>query len=199
MRILRMYPTSINARYIDILAEAVRNGEVVVIPTDTRYALACDALSNRAVERICRLKGIDNRKHPLSIVCADMSQASEYAVIDNRAFRLLKDTLPGPYTYILPARPSLPKVFKGRREVGVRVPDNMIARELARELGNPLMTSTVNWPDAEDEDTLMPAAIADALGQDVSLVVDAGDSTMAQTSVIDLTDSSNPVTLRAGS
>lgn len=196
MRTLKMYPTSINARFIKELVEALRDGGVIVIPTDTRYALACDALSNRAIERICKLKGIDPKKHPLSIVCADMSQASEYAMIDNRAFKILRETLPGPYTYILPTTPRLPKAFKGRREVGVRVPDNEIARELARELGNPLMTSTVSWPGADDDDTLMPAAIADALEREVDYVVDAGDSTVSLTSIIDLTDSTSPVTLR---
>lgn len=196
MRTLKMYPTSINARFIEELVDALRDGGVIVIPTDTRYALACDALSNRAIERICKLKGIDPKKHPLSIVCADMSQASEYAMIDNRAFKILRETLPGPYTYILPTTPRLPKAFKGRREVGVRVPDNEIARELARELGNPLMTSTVSWPGADDDDTLMPAAIADALEREVDYVVDAGDSTVSLTSIIDLTDSTSPVTLR---
>lgn len=179
-----------------MLVKALREGLIVVIPTDTRYALACDAMSNRAVERICRLKGVDPKKHPLSIVCADMSQASEYAVIDNRSFRILKETLPGPYTYILPTTPSLPKVFKGRREVGVRIPDNDIARTIARELGNPLMTSTVNWTGADEEDTLMPVSIADAFMDDVALVVDAGDCTLALTSIVDLTDSSCPVTVR---
>lgn len=196
MRTLKMYPTSINARFIEELVDALRDGGVIVIPTDTRYALACDALSNRAIERICKLKRIDPKKHPLSIVCADMSQASEYAMIDNRAFKILRETLPGPYTYILPTTPRLPKTFKGRREVGVRVPDNEIARELARELGNPLMTSTVSWPGADDDDTLMPAAIADALEREVDYVVDAGDSTASLTSIIDLTDSTSPVTIR---
>ncbi len=196
MRLLRMYPTSINTRYIDMLVDAMRDGQVVVIPTDTRYALACDALSNRAVERICKLKGLDPGKHPLSVVCADLSQASGYAVIDNRSFRILKDTLPGPYTYILPVTPSLPKVFKGRREVGLRVPDNDIARILASEMGNPLMTSTVSWPGADESDTLMPPAIAEALGRDVAFVVDAGNCTDALTTIVDLTDSSNPVTIR---
>lgn len=196
MRTLKMYPTSINEMYIDSLVDALRDGKTVVIPTDTRYAFACDALSNRAVENICRLKDIDPKKHPLAIVCADISQASEYARLDNRAFKIMRETLPGPYTYILPTTPRLPKVFKGRREVGIRIPDNEIALTLARTLGNPLMTSTVTWPGADDEDTLIPAAIADALDRDVALVVDAGESSAAVSTIIDLTDSTNPVTLR---
>ena len=196
MRILKMYPTSINRRYIDTLVESLRDGDVIVIPTDSRYALACDALNNRAVERICALKDIDPRKHPLSIVCADISQASEYARIDNVAFRIMRSTLPGPFTYILPVTPRLPKAFKGRREVGVRVPDNAIATAIASELGNPLMTSTVSWPGAEEDDLLLVDAIAAAMDDKVAYVVDAGESTSALTSVISLIDSSSPEQLR---
>ena len=191
-----MYHTSINRRYIDTLVESLRDGEVIVIPTDTRYALACDALNNRAVERICALKDIDPRKHPLSIVCADISQTSEYARIDNVAFRIMRGTLPGPFTYILPVTPRLPKAFKGRREVGVRVPDNAIATAIASELGNPLMTSTVSWPGAEEDDLLLVDAIAAAMDDKVAYVVDAGESTSALTSVISLIDSSSPEQLR---
>lgn len=196
MRILKMYPTSINARYVDTLVESLRDGDVIVIPTDTRYALACDALNNRAVERICDLKGIDPRKHPLSLVCADISQASEYARIDNRAFKVMRDTLPGPFTYILPVTPRLPKAFKGRREVGVRIPGNEIATAIARELGNPLMTSTVSWPGADDDDVLLVAAIASAMEGKVACVVDAGDSSPALTSVVSLLDSASPELIR---
>ncbi|MBD5180234.1 MAG: threonylcarbamoyl-AMP synthase [Bacteroidales bacterium] len=196
MRILKMYESSINEEYIDILVKALEDGEIIVIPTDNRYVFACNALNNRAVEHICKLKNIDPRKHPLSVLCADISQASEYVRIDNRAFSIFKDTLPGPYTYILPSSPRLPKVFKGRKEVGTRIPDNDIARRIAAELGNPLMVSTVNWPDADDDDTLLPEAIADALDNDVACMVDTGDATPGMTTIVDLTDSSNPVIIR---
>ena len=191
-----MYQSSINDEYIDLLVKALNDGDIIVIPTDNRYVLACNALNNRAVEHICRLKDIDPRKHPLSILCADISQASEYVRIDNRAFPVLKETLPGPYTYILPSSPRLPKVFKGRKEVGTRIPDSPIARKIASELGNPLMVSTVNWPGAEDGDTLLPAAIADALENDVACLVDTGDASPEMTTVIDLTDSTSPVIVR---
>ena len=132
----------------------------------------------------------------LSIVCADLSQASEYARIDNRAFAEVRANLPGKFTYILPTTPNLPKVFKGRREVGLRIPDNNIARELARQLGNPLMTSTVTWPEADDADTLLPESISLAVGHEVDYVVDAGESDGSLSTVIDMTDSSNPVVVR---
>lgn len=196
MRILKMYPTSINDEYIDTLVKTLQEGHLVILPTDTRYVIACNALNNRAVEHICRLKNIDTRRHPLSILCSDISQASEYARIDNRVFPVLRETLPGPFTYILPSSPRLPKAFKGRKEVGIRIPDNEIARRVAATLGNPLMVSTVDWPDADPEDTLLPAAIADKLSGNIELTVDTGEANPAMTSIINLVDSDSPIVVR---
>ena len=135
MNILRIYPSSINSRSIAEAVGTLRDGGLVIYPTDGLYALGCDALNNRAIEKICRIKDIDPRRNSLSIVCADISQASEYARIDNRAFGIMKRVLPGPFTLLLPASTTLPKVFKGRKIVGVRVPDNPIPRALAEALG----------------------------------------------------------------
>ena len=156
--------SSPDSRHIATAVEALRRGAVIIYPTDTLYAFGCDALNARAVEALCRIKGINPEKNTLSIVCCDISQASEYARIDNRAFRILKDSLPGPYTYILPAATSLPKPFRGRRCVGVRVPDCNISRELARELGNPLMTSSVLPPADDPEHVPDASALALAKG-----------------------------------
>ena len=114
MKTYKMYSTSINERYIDELVDTLRKGGVVVYPTDSMYAIGCDALNNRAVERVCRIKGINPAKQRLSMVCGDISQASDYARIDNNAFRLLKSNLPGPFTFILPASTKLANAFKGR-------------------------------------------------------------------------------------
>ena len=143
MKTLKIYPTSINQRFIDEAVETMRDGDIIIYPTDTLYALGCDALNQRAIERLCHLKGIDTRRNTLSIVCADMSQAAGYARIDNRAFEVMKRHLPGPFTFILPPSHDLPKVFKGRKEVGIRIPDNPIARALAETLGHPIMTTSV--------------------------------------------------------
>ncbi|MDE6120623.1 MAG: threonylcarbamoyl-AMP synthase, partial [Muribaculaceae bacterium] len=143
MKILKVFSQNPDSRHISEAAEAMRRGEIVVYPTDTLYALGCDALNNRAIERLCRLKGLNPDKNLLSIVCDDLSQASDYARVDNRAFRILKQYLPGAFTFVLPASTTLPKVFKGRKSVGIRIPDNNIARGLARELGHPVMTSSV--------------------------------------------------------
>ena len=187
-----------DSRHIATAVEALRRGAVIIYPTDTLYAFGCDALNARAVEALCRIKGINPEKNTLSIVCCDISQASEYARIDNRAFRILKDSLPGPYTYILPAATSLPKPFRGRRCVGVRVPDCNISRELARELGNPLMTSSVLPPSEDPELVADASALALAYGhvRGIALTLDGGEGSLRPSTVIDLVDSSAPVVVR---
>lgn len=196
-----MYPTSINERYIDQAVEELRRGAVIIYPTDTRYAIGCDALNNRAVEAVCRLKGINPDKQRLSMVCADISQASEYARIDNDAFRVMRTNLPGPFTFILPASTRLSKAFKGRKEVGTRVPDNAIARCLAETLGNPLLSTTANWEDADPDDLANPEAIADRYGREsvITLMIDGGTAPAdLDSAVISLLDSRSPEILRPG-
>ena len=143
MKTLRMYPSSLNDRYLDEAVEAMGRGEIIIYPTDTLYALGCDALNNGAIEKLCRVKGLNPQKQTLSIICDGLSMASEYARIDNEAFRILRTNLPGPFTFILPASTRLPKVFKGRRTVGVRIPDNAIARALAERLGHPVLSTSI--------------------------------------------------------
>jgi tRNA threonylcarbamoyl adenosine modification protein (Sua5/YciO/YrdC/YwlC family) len=199
MKSLRIYPTSINRDFIEEAAEALRSGELILYPTDTLYAIACSALNQGAIEKICRIKGINPQKEYLSIVCADISQASEYARIDNNAFRMLREYLPGPFTFVLPAATTLPKVFKGRHTVGVRVPDNPIATALARELGNPLLTTSVS-PDEDDsiESVSSPDAVAMAYSDKVAIIIDGGDTPGVPSTVVDLTDSSSPEIIRQG-
>ena len=187
---------TVNSRNIDDAVRSLRDGGVVIYPTDTVYALGCDALNNRAIERLCRLKGINLDKQLLSVVCASISQAAEYARIDNRAFRLMKDNLPGPFTFILPSASSLPKVFKGRKSVGVRVPDNAIALALAESLGNPVMTTSVSVEN--DDDIISPDALELAYRHDADLLIDAGEGGSVVSTIIDCLDSSAPEILRQG-
>lgn len=196
MKHLRFFGESINTRHIDDAVRILREGGVVIYPTDTIYALGCDALNNKAIERLCRLKGINPDKHLLSIVCASLSQAAEYAKIDNRAFRLMKDYLPGPFTFILPAANSLPKVFKGRKSVGVRIPDNEIARALADALGNPILSSSVSVE--EDEYVVSPDALALTYQHDADLLIDAGEGNNEASTIVDCLDSSAPEIVRQG-
>lgn len=199
MNSIRMYPTSINDRYLDEVVESLRNGGIIIYPTDTIYAIGCDALDNRAVEKVCRAKGIDPGRRNLSIVCSDMSQASEYARIDNSAFKIMHRNLPGPFTFLLPASPRLPKVFKGRKVVGVRIPDNPIARAIAERLGNPLLSSTVTMADdPEGELIANPMEIGNSYRGVADVLIDGGDGGTTGSAVVDLTDSSSPVIIREG-
>lgn len=198
MKTYKMYASSINDRYVDEIVGMLRSGAIIIYPTDSLYAVGCDALNNRAVERVCRLKGINPDKQRLAIVCSDISQASEYARIDNEAFRLMKGNLPGPFTFILPASSRLSKAFKGRREVGVRVPDNEIARHLASALGNPLLTTTIEWDDADPDDLCQPSSISLHYADTVDAVVDGGEGHASPSAVVSLLDSSSPEILREG-
>lgn len=199
MKVVKIYPTSINDRFIEQAVEELRSGNLIVYPTDSVYALGCDALNSGAIEKLCAAKGINPLKETLSIICADISQASEYARIDNRAFKVLKTNLPGPFTFVLPAATSLPKVFKGRRTVGVRVPDNAIAVALAAELGHPLMTTSLPLPEGETpEDYVRPEAIGLLMENSASMMIDGGEGGVELSTVVDLTDSSSPEILRHG-
>lgn len=196
MEILNIYPGSVNDRYIARAAQVLRDGGVICYPTDTVYALGCDALNQRAIEKICRIKGLNPDKNMLSIVCSGLSQASEYVRIDNAAYRIVKDYLPGPFTFVLPASTRLPKVFKGRKTVGLRIPDNEIATALAAELGNPILTASV---DVYDEwDITNAESIAMCYESELSLVIDGGDGGLRPSTVVDLTDVDNPVVIREG-
>ncbi len=184
MKNIRMYPTSLNDKYLDEAVELMKEGGIIIYPTDTLYALGCDALNNRAIESLCKIKGIDPRKHTLSVVCSDLSMASEYARIDNEAFRILRRNLPGPFTFILPAATTLPKIFKGRRTVGIRIPDNSIAKAIAERLGHPMLsTSIVEGADYEHIANLM---------------IDGGETDGIPSAIVDITDSRSPEIVREG-
>lgn len=192
-----MYGSAINERFVDEAIEVLRDGGVIVYPTDSLYAIGCDALNNRAVERICRLKGVDPKKQRLSIVCSDMSQAAKYAQISNGAFDVMRRHLPGAFTFILPASSLLPKVFKGRREVGVRIPDDHVARRLAEALGNPLLSTSVE-PGERDDDDVTALELTLKYENDVDLMVDAGSRGVTGSTVVDLRDYSAPEIVRHG-
>ena len=196
MQHLTIYSTSIDERSIDTAVRTLQRGEVIIYPTDTLYALGCDALNQRAIERLCRIKGINPDKNLLSVVGADISQAADYARIDNRAFAIIKHYLPGPFTFILPASTKLPKVFKGRKTVGIRVPGCTIARAIASALGNPILTSSATTPDPDD--IVSPEAVAMAYKADATLLVDGGEGGMEPSTIVDLTDPDSPEVIRQG-
>ena len=195
MKVLQIIEDNINNRYIEEIAAVLRDGGIVVYPTDTVYAIGCDALNNQAIERICALKAMKSAKTNLSIICSDISEVAQYAKFDNTQFRLMKNNLPGPFTFIFQAMSKLPKAFKGRRTVGIRIPDNKIATAIERELGNPILTTSV--PAQDDDYRCEPELIAEALGSQVDIVVDSGRGGLIPSTVVDCTGS-EPEIIRQG-
>ena len=185
MKILKLYADNPNERYLDMAVDALRDGKIIIYPTDTLYALGCDALNNQAIERICKLKSIKSDKTNLSIICKDIAQVAEYARFSNDDFKMMKENLPGAFTFIYPSLSSLPKAFKGRKTVGIRIPDNRIATMLVERLGNPIMTSSVEHYDEDYgcEPELMAQRYEDA----VEIVIDAGRGELEPTTVVDCT------------
>lgn len=200
MKSLRVYPGSINERFITEAADVLRAGGIIIYPTDTLYALGCSALHARAIEKLCKIKGINPLKETLSVVCADISQASEYAHIDNNAFAIMRRHLPGPFTFILPASTRLPKPFKGRKEVGIRVPDNAITAALATELGHPLLSTSITDACQPDTYTVEPETIELLFEKnaDVELMIDGGTGSCRPSAVVSLINSSSPEVIREG-
>lgn len=195
MKILRILEDNINDRFIDAAVDALKSGDLIVYPTDTLYALGCDALNNNAINKICRIKGINPDKQNLSVVCDSISMAAEYARFDNRMFKMMKANLPGPFTFIFPSSSTLPKVFKGRKTVGIRIPGNKIALEIARRLGNPIMTTTIKYDD--DDYAVSPDLIADAYDDVAKYVIDGGEGGLIPSTVVDCTGD-EPVVVRDG-
>ncbi len=185
MKILKVFENNPNPKFLDMAVEALRDGDIVIYPTDTLYAIGCDALNNSAINKICKLKGINPDKTNLSIICDGISMAAEYARFDNRQFKVLKTNLPGPFTFILPSSSSLPKVFKGRKTVGIRVPENNVAVELVRRLGNPILSTTISYTD--DDYAVNPELIAETYADSAAYLLDGGDGGLIPSTVVDMT------------
>ena len=197
MRRLKIYEENPNATEIGKAVEVLREGGIVIYPTDTIYALGCDALNVRAVERICRIKGINPQKVNLSIICRELSWVSEYAKLNNLYFKLLKRNLPGAFTFILPTSSSLPKIYKNRKTVGVRIPDHAITLALVEALGNPLLTTSVSVDDEEPEYGTDPELIAERYESVADLIIDGGEGGTIPSTTVDFTGD-EPVVLREG-
>ena len=172
--LVRIYPENPNQKEIDKVVKVLQDGGLVVYPTDTVYAIGCDALNVRAVEKICQMKGVNPQKSNLSIICYDL-------------FKLMKKHLPGPFTFILPTSSELPKIYKNRKEVGIRVPDNNITRTLVQSLGNPILTMSIRDEDEVIEYTTDPELIHEKYEHQVDIVIDGGFGGLEASTVIDCT------------
>lgn len=196
--LLKLYEKNNNPKDIERVVQILRDGGVIIYPTDTMYAIGCHALQVRAVETICRIKSLDPKKNNLSIICYDLSDISEYAKVDNTTFKLMKRNLPGAFTFILTAGSKLPKIFKNRKEVGIRVPNNDIIREICKALEAPILTTTVPWKENEDIEYLTtPELIDEKFGNEVDLVIDGGIGGIEPSTMVDCT-SGEPEIVRQG-
>ena len=153
------------------------------------YAIGCHALKERAIERICKLKDIDPRKQHLSIICYDLSNISEYAKIDNATFKLMKRNLPGAFTFILPTGSKLPKIFKNRKEVGIRMPDHPIIMEICQLLDAPILTTTLPLEEGEEiEYITTPELIEEKFGRDADIIIDGGIGDIEPSTIVNCVD-----------
>lgn len=188
MKIIRLYDNIISDRQAYAIAEMLREGEVIVWPTDTLYGIACDALNQKAVDRVCRIKGINSAKNDLSVICANISQASEYTRIDNKAFRLIRNNTPGPFTFLLQASNKLPRALKGRKTIGIRIPDFSDNRKIAEFLGNPVLNTSVSIDDFECTEFISPEIIADRYENLIDVFLTGQASGTKPSTVIDCTN-----------
>lgn len=193
--IIKLYEQNTNIKDVVKVVDALRNGDLIIYPTDTVYAIGCDIFNPKAVEAICKYKGIDTRKMNLSFICDDISMVSEFAKMSNTAFKFMKRNLPGPFTFILEGNSRLPKLFKQKKTVGIRIPDNSIVRAIVSELGNPMMTTSLKRDDDEIVEYYTdPELIDEKLGKMVKYVVDGGIGTLDPSTIVDLTQDDYEIT-----
>ena len=196
-KFIKIYPENPNEREIQKVVECLKDGGIIIYPTDTVYGLGCDITNSKALERIAQLKGIRLDKANFSFICADLSHLSDYVKqIDTATFKLLKRALPGAYTFILPGNNNLPKEFKKKKTVGIRVPDNTIARTLVEKLGNPIVSSIYD-EDELIEYTTDPELIFEKWQDKVDIVIDGGYGDNVASTVIDLSEGV-PTLIREG-
>ncbi len=195
---IKIYEENPNPKEIKRVVEILKKGGLVIYPTDTIYGLGCDITQTRALEKIARIKGIKLAKANWSFICADLSNLSDYArQLDTPTFKILKRALPGPYTFILSGNNNLPKSFKNKKTVGIRVPDNSIAKALVEELGNPIVSTSIRDEDELLEYTTDPELIFDKWKNLVDVVIDGGYGDNMASTIIDLSKG-EPQIIREG-
>lgn len=185
---IHIHPQTPEPRKIQQVVNSLRNGGIVIYPTDTVYALGCDIHNARAVERIARIKGIKPQKNDFSFICHDLSHISDYARVSNAAFKVMKRLLPGPFTFILEANNKVPKVLANRKTVGIRVPDHPITRLIVFELDHPIITTSIKDDDEFMEYPTDPEIIFERFQHQVDIVIDGGFGGLVPSTVIDATD-----------
>ena len=186
---LKLYPKNPDPRRIEHIVKALRDGAIIIYPTDTIYGMGCDIHNARAVERVARIKGIKPTKNDFSFICYDLSHIADYARVSNQAFKLMKKMLPGPFTFILEATGNVPKLLNtNKKTVGIRVPDNDIPRQIVHELGNPIITTSIRDEDEIIEYSTDPELIFEKFQNQVDIVIDGGYGGNVASTIVDATD-----------
>ena len=195
---LRIYEENPNAKEIKKVIKVLKAGGLIIYPTDTVYGLGCDINNIKALERVAQIKGVKLDKANFSFICSDLSNLSDYVKqIDTTTFKILKRALPGPYTFILPGAKTLPHPFKKKKTVGIRVPNNNIALEIVKQLGRPIISTSIRDEDEIIEYTTDPELILEKWGNIVDLVIDGGYGDNLASTIIDLSEE-EPIILREG-
>lgn len=195
---IKLYNENPNPKEIEKIVSVLQKGGLIIYPTDTVYGLGCDITNTKALEKVAKIKGVKLDKANFSFICNDLSHLSDYVKqIDTTTYKILKRGLPGPYTFILPGSNSLPKVFKKKKTVGIRVPDNNIARAIVEALGNPIVSTSIRDEDEVLEYTTDPELIFEKWQNIVDVVVDGGYGDNYASTVIDLT-TDEPEVIREG-
>jgi tRNA threonylcarbamoyl adenosine modification protein (Sua5/YciO/YrdC/YwlC family) len=197
--LLRIFPENPNQDRIRKVVDVLDGGGIIIYPTDTVYAMGCDIKANKSIDKIARLKGLNPLNPDMSLIFHDMSQLSEYTIIrDNPTFKLLKRNLPGPFTFIVRANNQIPKLFKNKKKtVGIRIPDNSIVLEIVRELGRPIITTSVHDPDEIIEYTTDPELIHEKYREFADIVIDGGYGRNEASTIVDCTNL-EPIIVRQG-
>lgn len=187
--LIKIYNENPNEREIDKVVKVLQKGGLIIYPTDTVYGLGCDITNTKAMEKVAQLKGLKLDKANFSFICYDLSNLSDYVKqIDTPAYKILKKALPGPYTFILPSSTNLPKAFKNKKTVGIRIPDNNIIRELVKVLGNPIVSTSIYDEDDLLEYTTDPELIFEKWGNKVDIVIDGGYGSNIPSTIVDLSE-----------
>ena len=197
--LIKIYPNNPNEKQLAEVVSCLRNGGIIIYPTDTVYGLGCDIYQAKAIEKLCKIRNINPDKANLSFICADLSHLSDFVKpIDNAVFRVLKHALPGPFTFILNANNKVPKLLhSNKKTVGIRVPDNDIARSIVKLLGNPIVSTSIHDDDEVVEYSTDPELIYEKYKDLVDMVIDGGYGELQASTVVDYT-SDEPVIVRQG-
>lgn len=197
-QLIKIYPENPSEKELKKVAKILKDGGLVIYPTDTVYGLGCDINNQKALEKVARIKGVKLEKANFSFICKDLSNLSEYvSQINSKTFKILKRNLPGPYTFILPGNNNLPTVFKKKKTVGIRIPDNSIAQALVHYLGNPIISTSIRDEDELIEYTTDPELIVEKWDKLVDVVIDGGYGDNIASTIIDLTED-DPILIREG-